>query len=60
MRSGYIDALIYVLLSSVAFVFLNNLIADVNPLIALLVMSSVALMVFNLLSFKRIDRKSVV
>ena len=45
MRSGYIDALIYVLLSSVAFVFLNNLIADVNPLIALLVMSSVALMV---------------
>ena len=54
MRSGYIDALIYVLLSSVAFVFLNNLIADVNPLIALLVMSSVALVVFNLLSFKRV------
>ena len=54
MRSGYIDALIYVLLSSVAFVFLNNLIADVNPLMALLVMSSVALVVFNLLSFKRI------
>ena len=54
MRSGYVDALIYVLLSSVAFVFLNHLITDVNPFLALLVMSSVALVVFNLLSFNQI------
>lgn len=48
--SGYYDAMMYVLLASVAFVFLDNLCQDVSPVIALFVMSGVALLCFNLLS----------
>ncbi len=45
--SGYLDAGIYVLLTSVAFVFLDHLIAGLNPVIALFAMSAIALLVFN-------------
>jgi hypothetical protein len=45
--SGYLDATIYVLLTSVAFVFLDHLIAGLNPVIALFAMSALALVVFN-------------
>lgn len=50
--SGYFDALIYVLLASVAFVFLDRLCNDINPVVALFIMSGIAIICFNLLSFK--------
>lgn len=56
MYSGYFDAAIYVLLSSLAFVFLDHLILGLNPLVALLAMSSIALLVFNLLSINKITQ----
>lgn len=45
--SGYLDATIYVLLTSVAFVFLDHLIAGLNPVIALFAMSAIALLVIK-------------
>ncbi len=52
--SGYLDAAIYVILSSLAFVFLDHLMVALDPLIALLAMSSIALLFFNLLSINKI------
>ena len=52
--SGYIDAILYVMLASIAFVFLDDLCRDVDPLTALFVMSGVAIFCFNILSFKHL------
>lgn len=53
--SGYLDASIYVLLTSVAFVFLDHLIAGLNPMIALFAMSAIALLVFNGLNIRSLS-----
>jgi hypothetical protein len=53
--SGYLDAGIYVLLTSVAFVFLDHLIAGLNPVIALFAMSAIALLVFNGLNIRNLS-----
>jgi len=50
--SGYYDAVIYVILASIAFVFLDNLCSDVDPITALFIMSGIAIVCFNVLSFK--------
>ncbi|MFT4059872.1 MAG: hypothetical protein QM652_10015 [Legionella sp.] len=52
--SGYIDAILYVILASIAFVFLDDLCSDVEPLTALFVMSGVAIFCFNILSLKHL------
>lgn len=53
--SGYLDAGIYVLLTSIAFVFLDHLIAGLNPVIALFAMSAIALLVFNGLNIRNLS-----
>lgn len=50
--NGYIDALIYVVLTAVSFVFLNQLISEIDPWVALVVMSGYALVLFNALNFR--------
>lgn len=52
--NGYIDALIYVILTAVSFVFLNQLISEIDPWLALLVMSGIALAGFNGANFSKI------
>lgn len=52
--SGYIDAILYVMLASIAFVFLDNLCGGVEPLTALFVMSGVAIFCFNILCLKHL------
>lgn len=52
--SGYVDAILYVILASIAFVFLDDLCNDVEPLTALFVMSGVAIFCFNILSLKHL------
>ncbi len=54
--SGYYDAMMYVLLASIAFVFLDNLCQEVSPVVALFVMSGIALLCFNLLSAKSLKK----
>lgn len=50
--NGYIDALIYVVLTAVSFVFLNQLISEIDPWVALVIMSGYALVLFNALNFR--------
>ena len=52
--SGYFDAAMYVILSAVAFVFLDKLCSHVDPVTALFVMSGIALISFNLLCIKQL------
>ena len=52
--NGYIDAAIYVILSAISFVFLGKLCAQVDPVIALFVMSAIGLLCFNLLSLRNL------
>lgn len=52
--SGYIDAMLYVILASIAFVFLDDLCSDVEPLTALFVMSGIAIFCFNLLCLRNL------
>lgn len=52
--SGYIDAMLYVMLASIAFVFLDDLCGDVQPLTALFVMSGIAIFCFNLLCLRNL------
>ncbi|MCL9685331.1 hypothetical protein [Legionella maioricensis] len=52
--SGYIDAMLYVMLASIAFVFLDDLCSDVEPLTALFVMSGIAIFCFNLLCLRNL------
>ncbi|RTL11628.1 MAG: hypothetical protein EKK54_06730 [Neisseriaceae bacterium] len=54
--SGYLDAAIYVLLTSVAFVFLDHLIVGLNPVVALFAMSAIALIVFNSLNISNLKK----
>ncbi|MDP3706268.1 MAG: hypothetical protein Q8R24_10270 [Legionellaceae bacterium] len=54
--SGYYDAIIYVILASIAFVFLDNLCRDVDPISALFVMSGVAIFCFNVLSCRSLNK----
>jgi drug/metabolite transporter (DMT)-like permease len=51
--SGYFDAIIYVVLSSLAFVFLDKLCNEINPLVAIFAMSGVAIICFNLLAIRQ-------
>lgn len=46
--NGYIDAGIYIVVSSVAFIFLDKLCLHINPSIALFIMSASAVLFFNL------------
>lgn len=50
--NGYIDALIYVVLTAISFVFLNQLISEIDPWVALVIMSGYALVLFNALNFR--------
>lgn len=52
--SGFIDAAMYVVLTAVSFVFLNKFCQNIDPVIALFVMSAVAIITFNALSFRHI------
>lgn len=52
--SGYIDAILYVMLASIAFVFLDNLCNGVEPLTALFIMSGIAIFCFNILCLKHL------
>lgn len=52
--NGYMDAAIYVLMTAISFVFLNKFCQQVDPVIALFVMSFIAIISFNLMSFKQI------
>lgn len=54
--SGYIDAMLYVMLASIAFVFLDDLCSDVEPLTALFVMSGIAIFCFNLLCLRNLKK----
>lgn len=51
--NGYIDALIYVILTAVSFVFLSQMISEINPWVALLIMSGIALVVFNCMNLAK-------
>lgn len=53
-KSGYVDAAIYVILSSVVFVFLDDLCKNVEPAMALFIMSGIAIACFNLLNVRAI------
>ena len=52
--SGYLDAAIYVFLSAIAFVFLDELCTNISPFTALFVMSGIALAFFNLFSIHKL------
>lgn len=52
MRNGYIDAVLYVLFSSLSFVFLDHLCNDIDPISAIFIMSIVAILFFNLCTGK--------
>ncbi len=54
--SGYIDAWMYVLFASVSFVFLDKLSNQIDPMIALFVMSGIAIIFFNALSLKQFKK----
>ena len=52
--SGYIDIGIYILMGSISFVFLGKICENVSPIIALFIMSGVAILIFNILAIKNI------
>lgn len=54
--NGYYDALIYVILGSIAFVFLDDLCAQIAPATALFFMSGIAILCFNLLSYRSLNQ----
>ena len=54
--SGYIDAVAYIIFSSIAFVFLDKLSHNVNPTMALFVLSGIALISFNMLAFNTLKK----
>ncbi|MCE3268218.1 MAG: hypothetical protein K0R49_470 [Burkholderiales bacterium] len=54
MLSGYFDAAIYVTLTAISFVFLNRLMGQINPVVALFAMSFFAIVNFNLMSLKQL------
>lgn len=54
--NGYLDASIYVILSSVAFVFLDKMCNNIDPITALFAMSGIALICFNLLCIKELKK----
>lgn len=52
--SGYFDAAIYVVISSISFVFLKKLCNSIDPLVALFIMSGIGIINFNILSINKI------
>ena len=52
--SGYVDIGIYILMGAVSFVFLGSVCENVEPIIALFIMSGVAILVFNLLTIRQL------
>lgn len=54
--SGYIDASLYVLLSAVGFVLVDQLCQNIEPVTALFAMSGIAIICFNLLCIKDIRK----
>ncbi|HLX54203.1 MAG TPA: hypothetical protein VKR58_09685 [Aquella sp.] len=52
--NGYFDAAMYVIIQSLSFVFLNKFCQHVDPVIALFVMSFIAIITFNCMSIKQI------
>lgn len=56
---GYVDAAMYVFLTAISFVFIDSLCAAIHPMVALFIMSTIALLVFNLLSLKTLKKTYV-
>jgi hypothetical protein len=54
--SEYYDAIIYVILASIIFIFLIICVTMVEPVIALFIMSGIAVFCFNILSLKSLNK----
>lgn len=53
--SGYIDAILYVLIASITFVLLTKISSGIDPVISLFFLSGVAILSFNLLGINKIS-----
>lgn len=50
----YLDAILYIIFTAISFVFLDRIIAHINPIVALVIMSLCGIIVFNVLNLRKL------